>query len=407
MVASDRISIFDFVLDTTIPDKGGSLTRMSLWWFRPSSPTGHNHVVSTDVPASVRRPGRRLRAAGDTPVRCVARGYLTEVGPARTTARPGEVCGIALGPVWNGSRLPEASSPRRPGRPQRHDGERVVRRRGQDRRRRAARRRAAGPLTLAVWPGRGRSRAAQDLSGRRKLEFGARRRHDSAPPTVTPTPRGSGPPTRVAPGAGAAVITTNRSSATGRSPRIGWDRASRRTPPPLPPGSSGAPDPVRRRHELLTGETVLSRGGRRTVVPRGPGRLRLPRRPREPGPRGESSLRRVEHVVGRPRAGRPGWTLKYGLRWMRTSTLPVPDPLGGDGTWRGVGRPRADLRSHPDRHDVTFAFAVPGARARRPRSRGPQRTRPYADLRRTAAITIARFVTQVGRLAATPSEPAE
>ena len=54
MVASDRISIFDFVLDTTIPDKGEILTRMSLWWFDQLADLVPNHVLSTEVPAAVR-----------------------------------------------------------------------------------------------------------------------------------------------------------------------------------------------------------------------------------------------------------------------------------------------------------------------------------------------------------------
>ena len=50
MVASDRISIFDFVLDTTIPDKGELLTRMSLWWFGQLADLVPNHVVSRRCP---------------------------------------------------------------------------------------------------------------------------------------------------------------------------------------------------------------------------------------------------------------------------------------------------------------------------------------------------------------------
>ena len=61
MVASDRISIFDFVLDSTIPDKGELLTRMSLWWFERLADVLPNHVVSTDVPEQVR--GAREAAA--------------------------------------------------------------------------------------------------------------------------------------------------------------------------------------------------------------------------------------------------------------------------------------------------------------------------------------------------------
>ena len=53
MVASDRISIFDFVLDPTIPDKGELLTRMSLWWFDQLADLVPHHVLSTDVPEQV------------------------------------------------------------------------------------------------------------------------------------------------------------------------------------------------------------------------------------------------------------------------------------------------------------------------------------------------------------------
>ena len=54
MVASDRISAYDFVLDSTIPDKGVVLTQMSLWWFEQLADLVPNHVVSTDVPEQVR-----------------------------------------------------------------------------------------------------------------------------------------------------------------------------------------------------------------------------------------------------------------------------------------------------------------------------------------------------------------
>src|SRR5690242_15109013 len=54
MVASDRISAFDFVLETPIPDKGEILTRMSLWWFGQLADLVPNHVVSPEVPAAVR-----------------------------------------------------------------------------------------------------------------------------------------------------------------------------------------------------------------------------------------------------------------------------------------------------------------------------------------------------------------
>src|SRR5438128_10912182 len=107
MVASDRISIFDFVLDTTIPDKGEILTRMSLWWFDRLADLVPNHVLSTDVPEQVRGRAVVCERLAMFPVECVARGYLTGSGllDYRST---GEVCGIALpAGLEDGSRLPE------------------------------------------------------------------------------------------------------------------------------------------------------------------------------------------------------------------------------------------------------------------------------------------------------------
>ena len=110
MVASDRISAYDFVLDTRIPDKGAILTQMSLWWFEQLADLVPHHIVSTDVPDSV-PPDLRRRAVvceelAMFPVECVARGYLTGSGLADYRAT-GEVCGIPLPDgLVDGSRLP-------------------------------------------------------------------------------------------------------------------------------------------------------------------------------------------------------------------------------------------------------------------------------------------------------------
>src|SRR3954453_15945209 len=107
MVASDRISAFDFILETPIPDKGEILTRMSLWWFDRLEGLVPHHVISTDVPAEVRGRAVICERLDMYPVECVARGYLTGSGPLdyRNT---GEVCGIALPDgLEEGSRLPE------------------------------------------------------------------------------------------------------------------------------------------------------------------------------------------------------------------------------------------------------------------------------------------------------------
>ena len=107
MVASDRLSIFDFVLETTIPDKGEILTRMSLWWFEQLADLVPNHIVSTEVPEAVRGRAVICERLDMYPVECVARGYLTGSGLLDYRAS-GEVCGVALpAGLEDGSRLPE------------------------------------------------------------------------------------------------------------------------------------------------------------------------------------------------------------------------------------------------------------------------------------------------------------
>ena len=107
MVASDRISAFDYVLDTVIPDKGEILTRLSLWWFDQLDELAPNHVLSTDVPDAVKGRAVICRKLDMFPVECVARGYLTGSGLLDYNAT-GEICGIPLpAGLVDGSRLPE------------------------------------------------------------------------------------------------------------------------------------------------------------------------------------------------------------------------------------------------------------------------------------------------------------
>ncbi|BBH17244.1 phosphoribosylaminoimidazole-succinocarboxamide synthase [Nocardioides baekrokdamisoli] len=107
MVASDRISAFDYVLDSTIPDKGEVLTRMSLWWFDQLKDIAPNHVISTDVPEAVKGRAVICRKLEMYPVECVARGYLTGSGLIDYRAT-GEVCGVPLpAGLIDGSRLAE------------------------------------------------------------------------------------------------------------------------------------------------------------------------------------------------------------------------------------------------------------------------------------------------------------
>jgi len=110
MVASDRISAYDWVLPTEIPDKGRVLTQLSLWWFDQLADLAPNHVLSTELPAGAPASwrGRTLvcKSLRMLPVECVARGYLTgsglvEYNETRT------VCGLALPEgLSDGSELP-------------------------------------------------------------------------------------------------------------------------------------------------------------------------------------------------------------------------------------------------------------------------------------------------------------
>jgi phosphoribosylaminoimidazole-succinocarboxamide synthase len=105
MVASDRISAFDWILETPIPDKGKVLTAMSLWWFEQFDVP--NHILSTDVPAEVAGRAVICEKLEMFPVECVARGYLSGSGLVDYNAT-GEVCGIPLpAGLVEGSRLDE------------------------------------------------------------------------------------------------------------------------------------------------------------------------------------------------------------------------------------------------------------------------------------------------------------
>ena len=108
LVASDRVSVYDVVLPTTIPDKGALLTQLSLWWFGKTADVVDNHVISADdVPAEVAGRAIRCRRLEMLPVECVARGYLTGSG-LKDYQRTGAVSGVRLpAGLMDGSKLPE------------------------------------------------------------------------------------------------------------------------------------------------------------------------------------------------------------------------------------------------------------------------------------------------------------
>jgi phosphoribosylaminoimidazole-succinocarboxamide synthase len=95
MVASDRVSAYDVVLPTPIPDKGRVLTQMSVFWFETSRHICPNHFVSQAVPPEVAGRALRVRRLEMHPVECVARGYLSGSG-WREYRETGAVCGIEL-----------------------------------------------------------------------------------------------------------------------------------------------------------------------------------------------------------------------------------------------------------------------------------------------------------------------
>jgi phosphoribosylaminoimidazole-succinocarboxamide synthase len=106
LVASDRISAFDYVLATPIPDKGKILTQLSLWWFERLADIVPNHLVEAPIPAEFAGRAMACMPLSMVPVECVARGYLTGTGLA-DYRRDGAVAGVALPPgLADGSQLP-------------------------------------------------------------------------------------------------------------------------------------------------------------------------------------------------------------------------------------------------------------------------------------------------------------
>jgi phosphoribosylaminoimidazole-succinocarboxamide synthase len=258
MVASDRISAYDYVLDSTIPDKGVVLTQMSLWWFEQLADLVPNHVVSTDVPEQVRGRAVVCESLEMYPVECVVRGYLTGSGLAdyRTT---GEVCGIALPDgLEDGSRLPEPIfTPATKAALGDHDENvsydavvDVVGREAAERLR---------DLTLQVYARA--ERIARDrgiILADTKLEMG--RRPDGtvvlADEVLTPDSSRFWPAAEWAPGRAQPSYDKQIVRDWLTSPASGWDRSSGEAPPPLPPE---VVERTRARYieayELLTGRT--------------------------------------------------------------------------------------------------------------------------------------------------------
>jgi phosphoribosylaminoimidazole-succinocarboxamide synthase len=107
LVASDRISAFDWVLPTTIPNKGAILTQLSLFWFELLEDIVPNHIISDDVPTQVIDSAVIVKPLDMFEIECVARGYLTGSGLSEYKENQA-VCGNSLpSGLVDGSQLPE------------------------------------------------------------------------------------------------------------------------------------------------------------------------------------------------------------------------------------------------------------------------------------------------------------
>jgi phosphoribosylaminoimidazole-succinocarboxamide synthase len=113
LVASDRISAYDHVLPTPIPDKGKVLTQLSVWWFEQLGSVlaefgaSHHLISASDVPSSVAGRAMLVRRLEMLPVECVARGYLSGSGTVEYQ-RSGSIRDVPLpAGLVEGSRLPQ------------------------------------------------------------------------------------------------------------------------------------------------------------------------------------------------------------------------------------------------------------------------------------------------------------
>jgi len=107
IVASDRISAFDFILPTEIPNKGTLLTQLSLFWFDFLKDIVPNHIISTEVPAIVTGRAVIVKPLKMFAIECVARGYITGSGWLEYQ-KSQSICGILLPDgLKDGDKLPE------------------------------------------------------------------------------------------------------------------------------------------------------------------------------------------------------------------------------------------------------------------------------------------------------------
>ena len=239
LVASDRISAFDWVLPTTIPDKGAVLTAMSVFWFEALGDIVPNHLVADDdprIPAEVRGRALLVRSLDMVQFECVARGYLTGSGliDYRNT---GAVCGVELpAGLVEASQLAEPIfTPATKAPIGQHDEnitfERMVAEAGSET---ATELR---DLTLAVYRrGAEIAEKAGVILADTKLEFGrdANGRIVLGDEVLTPDSSRYWPAEGYAAGAVQPSYDKQYVRDWLTSPESGWDRKSNTAPPPLP-----------------------------------------------------------------------------------------------------------------------------------------------------------------------------
>jgi phosphoribosylaminoimidazole-succinocarboxamide synthase len=256
LVATDRISAFDHVLATEIPDKGKILTQLSLWWFERLADVVPNHLVDAAIPAEFAGRAMACQRLDMVPVECVARGYLAGSGLA-DYRRTGAVCGLTLpAGLSEGSRLPRPLFTPATKAPRGQHDENIPA---------AAVAELVGPevaaelerITLEVY------RRGAELAARRgiivadtkiELGFGPGGRLLLADEVLTPDSSRFWPADQWAPGRTPPPLDKQYVRDWLTSPQAGWDRYGLEPPPPLPePVVERTRDTYVRAYESITG----------------------------------------------------------------------------------------------------------------------------------------------------------
>ena len=256
LVATDRISAFDHVLATEIPDKGKILTQLSLWWFERLADVVPNHLVDAAIPAELAGRAMACQRLDMVPVECVARGYLAGSALA-DYRRSGEVCGVTLpAGLSESARLPRPVFTPATKAPRGEHDENIPA---------SAVAGLVGPgvaaelerITLEVY------RRGAELAGRRgiivadtkiELGFDPGGRLLLADEVLTPDSSRFWPADQWVPGQTSPSLDKQYVRDWLTSPQAGWDRYGPEPPPPLPePVVERTRDTYVRAYESITG----------------------------------------------------------------------------------------------------------------------------------------------------------